>query len=82
MNVQGVVDHATASAILERLKRQEVQECLKELKQAMVDTTSMLAEICSQLEDITGCIAPSLDIVGISVESDEKTGICYNSPFS
>ena len=79
--MQGFVDHATASAMLEQLKTQDVHEMVTDLKQAMVNTQGLLAQFLSQLEAIAGLVAPTLKVVGSSFECEEKLGMCTNILF-
>ena len=76
--LQGVVTHATTSAMLEQLRTQDVHENLTDLKQAVMTTYGLLAKFSLQSENIIGLVSSTLKVVGHSFESEEKIGMCSN----
>ena len=79
---QGAVNHATTSAMLERLKIQDVHEKLTDLKEAVMTTYDLLAKSSLQLENISGLVTPTLNVVGSSFEDEEKIGMFINVFFA
>ena len=77
--LQGVVTHATTSAMLEQLRAQDVHENLTDLKQAVMTAYGLLAKFLLESENVIGLVSSTLKAVGYSFESKEKIGMCSNA---
>ena len=73
--IKGITDCTTANVVLDQLKTQEVHDSVADLKKAVVSTCSLLEAFLSQLEAVSGLVAPTLNVVGCSCELKEGKGM-------